>query len=125
MLPSIREIVARSIFLGESLSCLHEGDFSLGIFVGGAQLTWIVFIFYQGVFNCVIAIYDFLLLFFCRIYLFSHVATNMIWLTFVVQERGHIDSLGKNVGHRNCSKLLKLIGIEGIIIIKAYTRFSR
>ena len=51
----------------ESLSCLQEGDFSLGVFAGGPQLAWIVFIFYQGVFISVIAIYDFLLLFFCSI----------------------------------------------------------
>ena len=33
-------------FFWESLSCLEEGDFSLGVFVGGPQLAWIVFIFY-------------------------------------------------------------------------------
>ena len=81
--------------------------------------------FYQGVFISVIAIYDLLLLFFCSIFLFSHDAANLIWLTFVVQERGRIGSLGENVGHKNCSNLLKLIKIVGIIIIKASTRFSR
>ena len=125
-LPSIRKIFVRCIsFFRESLSCLQEGDFNLGIFTGEPQLAWIDFIFYQGVFISVIAIYDFFLLFFCSIYLFSHVVANLIWLMFVVQERGCIDSLGQNVGHRTCSKLLKLIGIVGIIIIKASTRFSR
>ena len=55
----------------------------------------------------------------------SHVTKNLIWLMFVVQERGRIDYLGQYVGHRTRSKLLKLIGIAGIIIIKASTRFSK
>ena len=93
MLPSIREIFVRSIYFRESLSCLQEGDFSLGVFAGGPQLAWIVFVFYHGVFISVIAFYDFLLLFFCSILFFSHDAANLIWLTFVVQERGRIDFL--------------------------------
>ena len=32
----------------ESLFCLQEGDFNLGIFAGGPQLAWIVFIFIRG-----------------------------------------------------------------------------
>ena len=58
-------------------------------------------------------------------FVFSHNATNLIWLTFVVQERGRISFLGQNVGHRTHSNILKLIGIAGIIIIKESTRFSR
>ena len=124
LIPSIREIVARSIYFWESLSFLQEGDFNLGVFSGGPQFAWIVLVFYQGVFISVIAIYDFFLLFFVAFSFFSHVATNLIWLTFVMQERGRIDSLGQNVEHRTCLKLLKLIGIEGIIIQES-TRISR
>ena len=32
----------------ESLSCLQEGDFSLGVFAGGPQLAWIDFVFIRG-----------------------------------------------------------------------------
>ena len=32
----------------ESLSCLQEGDFSLGVFARGPQLAWIVFVFIRG-----------------------------------------------------------------------------
>ena len=70
LLPSIREIVMRSIFFWGSLSCLQEDDFNLSVFVGGPQLAWIVFVVYQGVFISVIAIDDFFLLFFFSIYLF-------------------------------------------------------
>ena len=69
----------------------------MDVFAGGPQLAWIDFVFYQGVFISVIMIYYFLLLFFYSIYIFSHAATNLIWLTFVVQERGRIDSLGQNL----------------------------
>ena len=48
LLPSIREIVARSIFFWESLSCLQEGDFSLGVFAGAPQLAWIGFACIRG-----------------------------------------------------------------------------
>ena len=115
----------RSIFFWGSLSCLQEDDFSLGVFAGEPQLAWIVFVFfYQEVFISVVVTYDLFFLFFYKIQLLSHVIANLIWLTFVVQERGHIGSLEQNVGHRTCSKLLKLIGIAGIIIIKASTRIS-
>ena len=56
---------------------------------------------------------------------FSHDATNLIWLTFVVQERGRNGFLGQNVQHRTHSIFLKLIRIAGIITIEASTRFSR
>ena len=101
------------------------GRLPLGHFCRGTSTRLDCLRFYQGVFISVIAIYDFFLLFFCSILFFSHDAANLIWLTFVVQERGSIDFLEQNVGHRTCSKLLKLIGIAGIIIIKASTRFSR
>ena len=33
-------------FFWESLSCLLKGEFSLGVFTGGPQLAWFVFVFY-------------------------------------------------------------------------------
>ena len=125
MLPSIWVFVVRSTyFFRETLSYLQEGDFNLGVFAGFPQLAWLGCVLYQGVFISINAIYDFIMLFFCSI-LLSHDTTNLIWLTFVVQERERIDFLEQNVGHRTHSKLLKLIGIARIIIIKESTRFSR
>ena len=85
-LPSIWVFVVRSIFFWETLSCLQEGDFNLGVFVGFPQLAWLGCVLYRGVFISINAIYDFILLFFCSICFFSHDAANLIWLTFVVQE---------------------------------------
>ena len=48
LLPSIREIVMKSIFFWGSLSCLQEGDFILGIFVRGPQLAWTGFVCDRG-----------------------------------------------------------------------------
>ena len=120
LLPSIREIVTRSIFFGGIFVLSTGGRHQLGRFCRGSSTR-----LYQGVFISVIVIYDFFLPFFCSILFFPHDTANLIWLTFVVQERGHIDFLEQNVGNRTCSKLLKLIGIAGIIIIKASTRFSK
>ena len=51
---------------------------------------------------------------------------QQIWYCWhlLVQERGRIGHLEQNVGLWNHTGLLKLIGIAGIIIIKASTRFS-
>ena len=67
----------------ETLSCLQEGDFNLGVFAGFPQLAWLGCVLYHGVFISINVIYDFIFLFFYSIF-FSHDAANLIWLTFVV-----------------------------------------
>ena len=80
LLPSIWVFDVRSIyFFLETLSCLQEGDFNLGIFPGLPQLAWLGCVLYQGVFISINAIYDFILLFFCSICFFSWCSkSNMV-----------------------------------------------
>ena len=55
----------------ETLSCVQEGDFNLGVFAGFPQLAWLGCILYQGVFISINVIYDFILLFSVAFVLFS------------------------------------------------------
>ena len=48
LLPSIGEIFVRSIYFLQSLTCLQEGEISLGFFAGAPQLTWIGFACIKG-----------------------------------------------------------------------------
>ena len=48
LLPSIWVFVVRSIYFWETLSCLQEGDFNLGVFAGAPQLAWIGFTCIRG-----------------------------------------------------------------------------
>ena len=59
------------LYFFETLSCLQESDFNLGVFAGVPQLAWLGCVLYQGVFISINAIYDFILLFFCSICSFS------------------------------------------------------
>ena len=48
LLPRIREIFVRSIYFFGNLSCLQEGNISLGVFAGAPQLAWIGFVCIKG-----------------------------------------------------------------------------
>ena len=124
LLPSIREILVRSIYFRESLSCLQDGDFNLGVFAGDPQLAWIGFVLYQGVLSTFIVIYDCILLLFCRS-CFSFVIRKIWYCWHLLGRKGGIGHLEQNVGLRNHIALLKLIGIAGIITFKASTRIFR
>ena len=76
----------------------------MGVFVGGPQLAWIVFVFIKGFSLVSLRSMISSRYFSISIFLFSHDATNLIWLTFVVKERGCSGFLGQKVGHRNSLK---------------------
>ena len=82
----------------ETFSCLQEGDFNLGVFAGVPQLARLGFACIRGfslvsLQSMISSCYFFVT---CVIYLD---ALNLIWLTFVVQERGRIGFHGQIVLH--------------------------
>ena len=93
----------------ETLSCLQEGDFNLGVFAGVPQLAWLGCVLYQGVFIGINTIYDFILLFFCSIC--SFLMTQQIWYGWrlLCKREGAVASLDKSFYIEAPSNLLKLI----------------
>ena len=98
------------LYFFETLSCLQEDDFNLGVFAGVPQLAWLGCVLYQGVFISINAIHDFILLFFCSIC--SFLMTQQIWYGWhlLCGGEGAMASLGKMLGTETRPNLLKLIG---------------
>ena len=85
------------LYFVETLSCLQEGDFNLGVFAGFPQLAWLGCVLYQGVFISINVIYDFILLFFCGIC--SFLMMQQIWYGWCLlcRREGAVASCGKTL----------------------------
>ena len=103
----------RSISFFGNLCLVYRRATSAWAFLQGDLNSLGLTSFLSGGFISVIAIYDFFLLFFCSIYLFSHVVANLIWLMFVVQERGCIDFLGQTLDIELASSFSNWLGWQG------------
>ena len=97
--PSIWVFMVRSIFSWNFCYCLQEGDFT-STFLRGFLNSVVWHRLYLGVIIIIIVIYGLILLFFpCNLSI-SLDASNLILLTFVVQEGGCIGFLGQIDLHR-------------------------
>ena len=96
LLPSIREIVVKSISFSGIFVLSIGGRHQLRRFwrVSSTRLDWLRL--YQGVFISIIVIYDFILIFFCSIW--SSLLTHQIWYGWrlLCRREGALASLGKS-----------------------------
>ena len=96
LLPSIWVFVVRSIIFG-NIVLSTGGRLELGCFCRGSstRLDWMRM--YQGIFISIIAIYDFILLFFCSIC--SFLMTQQIWYGWrlLCRRKGSLVSRGKTL----------------------------
>ena len=79
----------------ETLSCLQEGDFNLGIFARFPQLPWLGCVLYQGDFISINVIYDFILLFFVAFAFFLMMQQTWYGWRLLCRREGAVASLGK------------------------------